>query len=305
MSNTVALAVLAGVASAALFLSLSFGLPGMVLLSYFVQLPLLLVGLTLGLTPALIATVGAGVVSGLVAGGLAALTFAVVVGLPALVVVRQALLMRTDGNAVEWYPPGPLLAQMTALAAAAVLIAFLLFAGEEGGLVGAIEGFLGEALGELGAGGAGVELAGAVRQSAALFPGIMAASWLLMVVVNAVLAQALAVRLGRNLRPTPDIARLTLPRWLMFGTAAAALLSLIGGGGGGLGFLGGSLLVLFLVPYLFQGLAVAHAFARRWNLPRFALVAFYVMLVLLGWPALLIVILGLVEDWAHLRRRST
>lgn len=250
MSNAVALAVLAGVASAALFLSLSFGLPGTVLLSYFVQLPLLLVGLTLGLTPALIATVSAGAICVLIAGGLAALTFAVVVALPVLVLVRQALLNRVgaDGTTVEWYPPGPLLAQMTALAAAALVIAFLMFAGEEGGLVGAVEGFLEEALVELGAAGPGAELTGAVRQSAALFPGIMAASWLLMVAVNAMLAQSLAVRLRRNIRPTPDIARLALPRWLSFGTVAAAVLSLVGGGG--LGFLGQSLLVLFLVPYL-------------------------------------------------------
>ncbi len=306
MSNAVALAVLAGVASAALFLSLSSGLPGMVLLSYFVQLPLLLVGLTLGLTPVLIATASAGAIGWLIAGGLAALTFIVIIGLPSLVLVRQALLNRpaADGTTVEWYPPGPLLAQLTALAAAGVLLAFLMFAGEEGGLVGAVEGFLEGALIELGATGPGMDLAGALRGSAALFPGIMAASWLLMVAVNAMLAQSLAVRLRRNVRPTPDIARLALPRWLSFGTVAAAVLSLVGGGGG-VGFLGRSLLVLLLVPYLFQGLAVAHAFARRWGLPQLALVAFYVVLVLLGWPALLIVILGLVEDWAQLRRRAT
>ena len=47
-----------------------------------------------------------------------------------------------------------------------------------------------------------------------LFPGLMATSWLVMVVLNAVLAQALAVRLGWNRRPSPDLTRLELPSWL-------------------------------------------------------------------------------------------
>ena len=99
------------------------------------------------------------------------------------------------------------------------------------------------------------------------------------------------------------MAELSLPRWLMSATGGAALISLMGDGN--LAFLGRSLLVLFLVPYLLQGLGVAHAFARHWGAPRLALVAFYVALILLGWPAVLVIVLGLVEDWAQLRRRFT
>ena len=305
MPNVTALAVLGGVVSAFLFLSLSVGLPGMVVLTYFVQLPLLLVGLTLGVAPAVIAAVSGGAVSGVMAGGLAAASFAVVAALPALLVVRQSLLSRAAAGGVEWYPPGPVLAQLAAFAAAAIALAFLLFAGAEGGLVGAVRGLLDRATAEFAAAGTpgGAEVAAAVRRAAALFPGVTAASWLLMATVNAVLAQALAVRLGRNLRPSPDIAELSLPRWLMYLAGSAALLSLLGGGG--LADFGRSLLLVLLVPYLLQGLAVAHAFARRLAAPRLALAALYAALVLLGWPVLLVAVLGLVEDWAQLRRRFT
>lgn len=302
MPNAVTLAVLGGVVSAMLFLALPYGLPGMLVLAYFVQLPLMLVGLTLGVTPALIATVSGSVVGGLVAGGLAALSFFVVAGLPSLVLVRQGLLSRNDGGQTEWYPPGLLLAQLTGLAAAGLALAFLLFAGQPGGLISAIEQFLERAAADFGA-EPDTEAGAALHGAAALFPGIVAASWLLMVVVNGALAQALAVQLGRNLRPSPAMTELSLPRWLMYATAGAALLSLLGAGTPAL--LGRSLLLLFLVPYLLQGLAVAHAFARHWGAPRLALVAFYVALILLGWPAILVVALGLLEDWAQLRRRYT
>jgi hypothetical protein len=134
-----------------------------------------------------------------------------------------------------------------------------------------------------------------------LFPGLMATSWLVMVVLNAVLAQALAVRLGWNRRPSPDLTRLELPSWLWPALGAAGLVALLGEHGWG--FLGRSLLIVFVVPYVFLGLAVIHTLVRRWSHPGWLLAAVYGALVLLGWPILAVLLLGFVEDWAHLRRR--
>jgi hypothetical protein len=301
MPQTLGLAVLAGVVSSALFLSLLTGVPGMALFAYFVQLPLLFAGLAMGLTASVVAVAAALVISGLIAGFLATLIYAFVQALPALIVVRQALLSRQDGQAVEWYPPGLLLAQLTCLAAFAVAVAFLMLLDHPGGLQGAIEAFLTSALAELGA--IQVETTPPPELGAWMFlcPGLMATSWVVMTVVNGVLAQAMAVRLGWNRRPSPDLVALELPSWLWPALGAAGLLALLGDQGWG--FLGRSLLIVFVVPYVFLGLAVIHALVRRWSRPTWALVAVYGALVLLGWPILAVLLLGFVEDWAHLRRR--
>ena len=73
--------------------------------------------------------------------------------------------------------------------------------------------------------------------------------------------------------------------------------------GGILGDLGWSLLIVLVVPYLFLGLALVHVLVRRWPRPGLALGAIYGAMILLGWPILLVLLLGFVEDWAHLRRR--
>jgi hypothetical protein len=300
MPQTIGLVVLAGVVSAAFFLALLTGLPGMVVLAYLVQLPLLFIGFTMGLTGSVVALGAAVVVVGLIAGAVAALIYAMVQGLPALVVVRQALLNRPGGEGVEWYPTGLVLAQLTVIAALGIAVAFVLFLGEPGGLRGAIEGFLTTALTELGALDAGAGVPPELARWVFLFPGLMASSWLIMVVVNAVLAQAMAVRAGWNRRPTPDFAALELPGWLWPAVAAAVVLALFGEG---LGFLGSSMLIVLTVPYVFLGLAVIHALTRRWARPGLARFAIYGSIALLGWPILGVLLLGLVEDWAQLRRR--
>ena len=301
MPQTLGLAVLAGVVSSALFLCLLTGVPGMVLFAYFVQLPLMLAGLAMGLTASMVAVVSALLINGVIAGAVATMIYGVIQALPALIVVRQALLARQDGGNVEWYPPGLLLAQLTCVAGLGIGLAFLLLLDHPGGLQGAIEAFLASALVEMGAIEAEAVSSAELGPWMFLFPGLMATSWLVMVVLNAVLAQALAVRLGWNRRPSPDLTRLELPGWLWPALGAAGLVALLGEHGWG--FLGRSLLIVFVVPYVFLGLAVIHTLVRRWSHPSWLLAALYAALVLLGWPILAVLLLGFVEDWAHLRRR--
>jgi hypothetical protein len=229
----------------------------------------------------------------------AALGYALLHALPALFTVRQALLHRTDQGKTEWFPAGLLLTQLTLLAGAGVILAFLLLGSEPGGLPGFIEAHLREglsALGLLDEAAAAPDLA----RLAAVIPGFTASSSLLMVMINFMLAQLLAVRTGWARRPTPNFERLELPGWLWPGIAVAAVLVLAGGI---IGDLGWSLLIVLVVPYLFLGLALVHVVVRRWSRPGLALAAIYGAMILLGWPILLVLLLGFVEDWAHLRRR--
>lgn len=299
MPHPLGLAVLCGLLSAMLFVSLLLGLPGM-LLVYFAQLPVLFVGLALGLTGSSIAAIGAIVVIGLMVGMAAALGYALLHALPALFTVRQALLRRTAQGKTEWFPVGLLLTQLTVLAGAGVVLAFLLLGSEPGGLPGFIEAHLREGLTELGLLDETASPSPDLARLAAVIPGFTASSSLLMVMINFMFAQALAVRVGWARRPTPDFDRLELPGWLWPPIAVAALLVLAGGI---IGDLGWSLLIVLVVPYLFLGLALVHVVVRRWSRPGLALGAIYGAMILLGWPILLVLLLGFVEDWAHLRRR--
>jgi Predicted membrane protein (DUF2232) len=301
MLQAVGFAVLAGLISSALFLALSGGTPGVVLLAYFIQLPLLFVGLSLGLAASVIAAGSAILVCSLIAGVVAAALFALVQAVPALMVIRQTLLSRQQGGKVEWYPPGLVLAQLATFAALCIIASYLALLGHPGGLQGMLGEFVGATLAELGAAETGAAASPELGRWMFLFPGLMAASWLVMVVINGMLAQALAVRLGWNRRPSPALSELELPGWLWPAIGIAALLAVLGDGG--LGFLGRSLLIVLVVPYMFLGLAVIHAFARRWSHRRLALTVCYGGIMLLGWPLLAILLLGFVEDWAHVRQR--
>lgn len=302
MSQALALAVLAGIISGGLGLAPLSGSFGLVLLSYFVQLPLMLAGLTMGLAAALIAIVTAVTVSALIAGPLPAMIFAIAFALPVLLVVRQALLSRQDQqHGVVWYPPGLILAQLTVMAITALALAFLAFMGQPGGLLGIIETVLAQAFGQLSeiTGQPAPDAAGLT--SRALFvPAFVACSWLIMAVVNGVLAQTIAVRAGWNRRPSPELAALDLPFWLWPLMGGAVVMALLGSTG--LGLFGRSALIVLIVPFGFLGLAVIHKFANRWSYRQLGLAAVYAGIIVFNWPILAVVALGLVEDWAHLRR---
>jgi hypothetical protein len=300
MPNPVAMSILAGLISSAMFLSLMTGLPGMVMLAYFVQLPLLFAGLTLGVAGSVIAVASGLLVTGMVAGLMAAAIYTVVQAVPAVLVVRQALLSREVDGRTEWYPPGLLLAQLAIIATAGLALAFMILMGQPGGFRGAIETFVVGALRELGAIEPDVP-SPQLDQMLFLFPGLMGVSWLIMVVLNLVLAQILAMRMRWQRRPSPDFGAIELPRWLWPAIAAAALLSLLGGDG--LGFAARAALIILIVPHGFLGLAVVHTLARRWSQPGLALALIYGSILILGWPLLLVVVLGLIEDWAGLRQR--
>ena len=308
MSQALAIAVLAGIISGALGLAPLLGSVVMVVISYFVQLPLMLVGLTMGFAAAIVASMAAIGLNALIAGPLPALIFGVAFAMPSLLLVRQALLSRQDeadqdeNAGLIWYPPGLILALLTAMAVLTLAFVFLAFSGQPGGLVGFIEAMLIEVIEQLSAASnSPLPDTGALGPNLTFVPAVITCSWLIMIVVNGVLAQAIAVRTGWNRRPSPTLAELELPFWLWPLLGVAAVLALLGSTG--LGLFGRSALIVLAVPFGFLGLAVIHKFANRWSYRQAGLAAVYAGIILFNWPVLMaIVALGLVEDWAHLRR---
>jgi hypothetical protein len=255
----------------------------------------------MGLAAAIVAVLSAALINAFIAGPLAALIFLIAFAAPALIIVRQALLSRSEGGNTIWYPPGLILALLTAIATGALVLGFLAFAGQPGGLLGVIDRSLTEAIrGLTEAAGQSVPDLSPLRARLWMIPAAVASSWLIMAVLNAVLAQAIAVRIGWNRRPSPSFSTLELPVWLWPLMGGAALLALVGGGD--FGSLGRSALIVLATPFAFLGLAVIHKFANRWSHRQLGLTAIYAGIIVFNWPILAVVALGLVEDWAHLRR---
>jgi len=298
-AGTAAIALACGSVGACLYLAVVLGTPGGLVLVYMTQLPLFLAGLWLGTGAAGLAGLTATLVLLAASDLLAAAVFAAVNAVPVTLLVRQALLARRAGDGtVVWYPPGLLAAWATALALAGIAAAVLLFGGPEG-LRSTLRGLVAEVLERL----AQRPLTNRDQAAAALaavLPGIVAASWMVMLVANAALAQGVLARFGANWRPSPDLAGLGLPLWLpmALGLAAAAVIF-----GGTPRFVGVNMLIALSVPFCLAGLAVLHAAVRRLSHPGMALVGFYMMAALFGWPFLAVAVLGLLESWLGLRHR--
>ncbi|MFC3678268.1 DUF2232 domain-containing protein [Ferrovibrio xuzhouensis] len=318
MTRSLIFGSLAGLASALLTLTASNGLLGFVL-SYLAPLPLLLAGLTHGVLAVGIAgavgTVISGV-NGLATGGVFLATFAV----PAVILVRQALLARpaeeagagagaVSSGALEWYPAGRLLLWLVGWAAGMFAVAVIVAAGHDGGLPGTIQPALEKVLlafQQVSADTAtrNADPAELAATLAPLLPSAIAFGWLMVMVLNGALAQGLAVMLKQNRRPSPQYRAVLLPRVLVIllavAIAAAVLLPR------GAAYVGITMATILAVPYLLQGLAVMHGLAARTAMPGFLLAAFYAVLVagsLGGFLIALVVILGLIEEWAGFRRR--
>jgi hypothetical protein len=96
------------------------------------------------------------------------------------------------------------------------------------------------------------------------------------------------------------LAALSLPSWISAALGAAAMLSLISGPAR---FYGVNMLIVLSVPFCLAGLAVLHAAVRRLRHRQIPLAAFYLLAGLLGWPLLVITVLGVLDAPLGLRRR--
>ena len=298
--GSVAPAALCGAAGAGLYLFVLTGSPGAAILVSLAQLPLFVAGLWLGTGAAAIAGLtAAAIVLAAARDIMAGALFAAVYAVPVVLLVRQALLARTGNDgALEWYPPGALAAWLTGLALGAFGIALCWLGGPQAAQ-SMLRQALTPALAEL------TETSVARTENlaetlAAIVPGILAASWMILVIGNGILAQGLLVRFRANWRPSPQLAALSLPLWITGLLGAAALLTLLGGSAR---FFGVNAMIVLSVPFCLAGLAVVHAFAGRLARPAMPLAVFYVLAGLFGWPLLLLALLGLFDAPLGLRRR--
>lgn len=266
------------------------------------SLPLFLVGLAFGAVLGLAAAAAAFVALGLSLGLDVAAYHAAMTGIPAGLLVWQAERSRSD--------PTVLVLTMIAYACAIIALAAVLLSGHPDGMRGVIAEELQRTFSALSeyaeqAGQQPLPMEGledVLDQLAGLFPAFAAAGWVLTTAASAGFAQLLLRRFGRAALPTPDIADLQLPRWIAFVLVAVLAVAYLPDG---IGFAGKNMVPVVLLAFLFCGIGVVHALARRSSSGGFWLGGTYALLIVFSWAAAAVVVLvGMLDVVFDFRRRA-
>lgn len=291
----------AGVASA-----LSFGATPSdpfvaILLSLFSGIALFMAGLAFGNIAAVLAAAvgiaGVSAMHGLIGG----LNFAVSFAIPVAVLVRQAMLSRETDGGVEWYPAGLLTATLTVigLTLAMLLTTVLPWLG----IIDQAETMLRHFAENVAADTKGVtvdELMVKFSAALRLLPGVLSLFWMMVLLSAGAAAQALLTRMCKNLRPAPDFAGMELPNWMAPVAAATSATAMFAPDP--VGHYALSMAFPACFPFLVQGLAVVHAYNRKIHGGTILLLIFYLLVFGPVWPAVLVVLLGAIEQFAGFRR---
>ena len=266
---------------------------------YLAVVPLYMVGLSHGFRRALQASSLGVVLVGLVGGLPLGTAYGLVVAAPALIVSFLGHKSRqSPEDATQWYAPGGIFAWLSLWAV--VLIAVLVMVLPQGETVKqSLEGVLTDLFS-----GPAMELKDEAKEAAirlaSLGFGLAAAGWLVVSALLAGVVLSVLERTGRALRPGLIFRDLTLPNWLSWPLVAATVAALLGSGESE--YIGRNIALLMSVPFFFLGLAVVHTLARYVSIPGVLLTTLYVVVILSGWFALVVVGIGLIEQWVGLRR---
>lgn len=302
MSRNIFLAVGAGAFASLFWLTLGSTMPGALIL---VLVPLFAMGLAMGFVPALIACGVAFFITLAATALMSSGMFVMVAIFPVLALLHFALQSRqtaddTADSTMEWYPVGFLMAWLSALALAYLLVTGLYFSGSDGGLETASSNFLKMRLTAVLVNFPADQIDGVVNVVTRFFPATALGMWQVTVIIAGVLAQGLVSKFGRNIRNFTEFADFALPQWIGFALIICLMTSLIGGQ---IGYLGQNGTIIVAIPFFFLGLSVIHALSHGRRGRQFGLPLLYLFMMFLGWPALLVAGLGFVEQWYGLRRR--
>jgi hypothetical protein len=125
--------------------------------------------------------------------------------------------------------------------------------------------------------------------------------WLTITLFNLWMAGLIVDASGRALRPWPDLHGLELPNAFLLIFAGALAASFLPGLPG---LLATGLAGALLFAYVLQGLAVIHVYSQGMPLRSLMLAAVYLGILLLGWVAIIVAIVGLAEPLFGLRQRA-
>lgn len=277
--------VVAGLATLLLYVA-SIATPGGVMLGLFVPLPSLIAGLAYGWPVAGVAgLVGALCFFLLTQGsGIAGLVYAVMIAVPATLLAQVAGLWRVDESQrfvdsfrvpppadavehVQWFPLSGILTWLVLLATALTSVMIVQLGFSELAYTANVHELVDHLVEQMRPAMSkeltADQVAALKVNTTAILPAAVAASWMLLMVLNVWLAARIATTSGLLNRPRPDIRMTQVPRLVLFGLGVALFAATIPGVPGRIGtaFCGAALFALMLI-----GLAVLH----EWSVGRAA-----------------------------------
>lgn len=302
-------AILAGMASALLFIPSLMGHPVGLMLAYLTPLPLMVAGLAWGRQALLVSMGAAGVVIFAAAGNLV-VPFAFIALLPAAVVVLLGLLVRThpDGRQ-EWFPLGGIVGGLSMVAAfTLVLVLGLVETAAESSLQSQIALWLGqEVIGRMPFGLDAQAREMVVQIGAWALPAMFAIIWTVSAVINGVLAQSLVVRWNKALRPLPSWSRWHLSDAPAVVVVVSAVVLAFTGLDTKAGYAALNVMLAMVIAFFLQGLAQIHGWAQQSAYGTVWLVGVYLLLLFVfAWMVIAVTGVGLFQFFAlKIRRRAS
>jgi|Laugresbdmm110dd_1035094.scaffolds.fasta_scaffold02470_3 hypothetical protein len=303
MNRNIALGVMAGMVSVLLFSVVAVGSSFSVLLYLVAPLPILIVALGWRHTAGI-----AGAVTGMILAALwfspfAALTFALVAGIPGWLFGYLLLLSRETENGTEWYPLGRFLLWIAALNALLTCFGILVIARDFDvfltsfrslvDILQQVDTGIFEGLSE-------TQKSDAIERfsqlAAVLVPPLSTAMSVSIMTFLVWGAAKLVNTSGKLPRPWPDLSTTRMPRNAIAVIVLATLLAFTLSEFASLfsAVIAASLLMAFCL----QGLAVIHAITRPLKTRLPILLALYALfLILPGWPVLGFGLVGMAHSW--------
>jgi hypothetical protein len=309
MMHILLVGLAAGAASALLFASVTSGSLLSIGLFYLAPLPIMIAAVGWSHWSALVAAVAAAAGLSAIFGGIFFVAFLTGIGLPAWWLGYLALLARPNaaGGDLEWYPPGRLVV-WAALVAALVVVAAIVNLGLDEAtyrtnLQQTFERILRAQYGiprdrplEI----PGVEAQRVVDVLIAVVPPGAAALATATNVINLWLAGKAVKISGRLRRPWPDLPQMRFPAYAPALLAAAIAGSFLNNL---MGTVAGVVAAALLMAYAVLGFAVLHALTRGRAARGLVLGSSYAAVLVLGWPVLLVTLIGLADTAFDLRTR--
>jgi hypothetical protein len=295
-----------------MFASIISGALISLLLFYLAPLPLMVAALGWGATGAAIGGLVAGAGLGLLFGFSYFGAFLVTIALPASWLGYLALLGRpvdlppSSGNGAappapvtEWYPVGRILAWTAGFAALTTMAALFTLGTDAATITAALRTGLLRVMGARD-GVAGADAERLVDALVTVAPGAAAVVAMMTLTLNLFLAAKITATSGRLQRPWPDLKSTALPPMVL---AALSLGLGLGFAGGLLTMIGQSITASLVMAYALMGFAVLHTLTLAVAHRSFWLISTYAIVVVFGWPVLVLVGLGLADALFALRRR--
>jgi hypothetical protein len=300
----------AGVASALLFASIASGSPISILLFYLAPLPILLAGIGWNHLAALIAGLVAAAGLGASFGFWFFIAHLAGVGVPAYLLAYVAMLGRqTPDGALEWYPAGKLVLWTAGIAAVSTALTIPVFGSDLDSYRATVKHIfervmrlqLGTPAGEPLRLPNGGDPNATLDLLAVVMPPVAAAIAMLTSLLNLWLAGRIARVSGRLARTWPDLSEINFPAMTPVVLLAAIALSFLASV---IGIAAGMLAACLLLAYAVLGFAVIHRLTRALSARGVILGAVWLVVLVLGWPVIVVALVGLADGLLDLRKTN-